>query len=535
MTGGTGPWPHEDRLPDAACAAVLLALLAAYWAGVPRQLAHPEEDAAMLLRYSVHLAEGHGIAWNVGEPPLDGATDFLFMLAVAAVHRLGAGVEAAARGVGLAAHALTVLGVFLAIRLLHGAGRGAALLSAAYVALGPAWRYAAVCYGTPLFALATLAGCVAASSALEGERPATRGRWLGLAAVLMGMARPEGALLGVFFLGAVLLLRRGDRVAVLGGFASVFLTLGLAYFAWRWAHFGHPLPNPFYRKGGFVLHWDVLEKAFRNVAVLGGPFLAVLVAGLAAFDARRAALFGLLPVVAFGALWILISDETNYFMRFRYPIVPAILVAWLPAGRALLDAPLAARVRARVPSGAWTALALAASAVLLVAQFREYRKIRSRPLGLYDVAVMLSEYRDEGYTLVTSEAGLLPLYSGWRAVDAWGLNDAWIARNGVVTEEYLDRYRPEVVAFHAPFSPALPPEKAGAAERGLGREWLRMVLVLKGYAERRGYRLAAAFGRNPYDAHYYYVRPGFPDGDAIFQRIRETRYAGAPINYAAPD
>jgi len=50
----------------------------------------------MLLRYARHLGHGQGIVWNVGEKPVDGATDFLYLLAVAGVTRAGLGVESAA-------------------------------------------------------------------------------------------------------------------------------------------------------------------------------------------------------------------------------------------------------------------------------------------------------------------------------------------------------------------------------------------------------------------------------------------------------
>ena len=36
-------------------------------------------------------------------------------------------------------------------------------------------------------------------------------------------------------------------------------------------------------------------------------------------------------------------------------------------------------------------------------------------------------------------------------------------------------------------------------------------MTLKAYAERNGYILAAVYGRNAWDTHYYYVRTGFPD------------------------
>ena len=84
-------------------------------------------------------------------------------------------------------------------------------------------------------------------------------------------------------------------------------------------------------------------------------------------------------------------------------------------------------------------------------------------MGLYDAALVLRDYQRRNYALATTEAGLLPLYSTWRAVDAWGLNDAWIAHHGGITEEYLDRYRPEVIVFHAYFSPETP--AAGLASR----------------------------------------------------------------------
>ena len=59
--------------------------------------AAPAEDAAILMRYARHLAQGHGIVWNVGEAPIDGATDFLFMAAMAALAALGTTIETATR------------------------------------------------------------------------------------------------------------------------------------------------------------------------------------------------------------------------------------------------------------------------------------------------------------------------------------------------------------------------------------------------------------------------------------------------------
>jgi hypothetical protein len=109
-------------------------------------------------------------------------------------------------------------------------------------------------------------------------------------------------------------------------------------------------------------------------------------------------------------------------------------------------------------------------------------------------------------------------------VDAWGLNDAWIAHHGLITPEYLDRYRPELVMFHAYFSPESGEDRARLARRGLGPAWHETVRVLQSYAEQRGYELAAVFARNPHESHYYYVRPGFPDHAAIVAAVRDGEY-----------
>lgn len=496
----------------------------------------PEEDAAMLLRYSQHLAEGRGIVWNVGERPVDGATDFLFMALVAGVHRLGASLESAARGIGLVAHAATVLLVFLGGRRL-GASPPWALVPAVFLAVGPGLRHLAACYGTPLFALAATVSWLLALRLADAEegcegRPALA---FSLAAFVMGLSRPEGVFLGGFMLFAVLVARGGRGSGpIVGRFLLVFLTLGLAYFLWRWHYFGYPLPNPFYKKGAGLLHWHSLRMSWRDLWDLGLPFVALLPLGFLVKGARRAALLATIPVLLFVALWVLISDETNYVMRFRYPILPVILIGGVPVARALWER---LRPRRPLPTAAAGLVAIALAGLLGWSEHREYRYVAPQRMGLYDAALVLRDYAPRGFALATTEAGLLPLYSGWRAVDAWGLNDQHVAHQGGINETYLDRYRPEVIVAHAYFSPGVPDRGERVETRALGLPWYRMVMTLKGYAESRGYELAACFGRNEWDTHYYWVRRGFPQGAEIVARLRALDYSwdGEPtVDFAAP-
>jgi hypothetical protein len=465
----------------------------------------PEEDAAILMRYALNLGRGAGVVWNVGEPPVDGATDFLSMVLIGLLHRAGLGIEGAVRVLTLGAHAATVMLLFLGLRLLFGHPRPLALFPAAYLALGPGPHYVAVCFATPVFALAVTTAWLFAHRLLGDDFPRRAPLAFALSALVMGLVRPEGVFVAAFMLAAILIHRGGGRAReIVLAFAAVFLILGLAYFVWRWSYFGHPLPNPFYKKGGGVLYWGTLAKAVQNVARLGGPFLAALAVGVVLPRTRRYALFAAVPTVGFTLLWLLLSDETNYLMRFRYPILPVVLVS----GTAVLGT-LAQTLRPRVAVAAGTALA----ALSLLYAHRLFAHVHHFPTGLYDVATILREYAPRGYSLVTTEAGLLPLYSGWRSVDAWGLNDPWIAHHGGVTAEYLDRRPPDVVMFHA-----------YDGRRGLGDAWERMVATLREYVESRGYEPAAVFGRDTRDTHSYYVRRGLRDSAALVARIRALPY-----------
>jgi arabinofuranosyltransferase len=520
------PSPEDHRLRpiDLALVLLLLVCVAGYVHAQVDLGGRPEEDAAMLLRYSKHLAEGRGIVWNMGEPPVDGATDFLFMAAVATVHRFGPSLEGAAQGIGLLAHALTAVLIFLGIRTLFGGSCWLALVPTVFFAVGPGLRHLAACYGTPLFTLTAAVSWLLAVRLARGSDERLD-RWLfALSVLAMGLARPEGVFLGGFFLLGALYARGGVGARpILAAFLGVFLTLGLAYFLWRWHYFGYPLPNPFYKKGAGVLHLHSLRQSLRDLGALGLPFVALLPIGLLRRPGRRLSAAALLAVLAFVVLWVLISDETNYVMRFRAPILPVVLTAWVPAWQGLVE-----RVRVRVarqtPVWVGAAMALLASAGFAAWQHGRYHYVAPQRMGLYDAAVMLREYAQRDYSLVTSEAGLLPLYSTWRAVDAWGLNDRFIAHHGEVTDEYLDRYRPEVIVFHAYFSPGVPQDGPRVENRSLGPRWYRMVMTLKAYAERNGYVLAACFGRNAWDTHWYYVRAGFLKSAEIVARIRALDY-----------
>ena len=65
----------------------------------------------------------------------------------------------------------------------------------------------------------------------------------------------------------------------------------------------------------------------------------------------------------------------------------------------------------RAPAWVAATVALLLTAALAGWQHARYHYVAPRHRGLYDAAVMLREYAARDFTLATTEAGLLPLYS----------------------------------------------------------------------------------------------------------------------------
>jgi arabinofuranosyltransferase len=501
--------------------AVLLLLVALLLPGLAalRSPAHPAEDAAILMRYVRHLAGGHGMVWNAGDPPADGSTDFLFTVIAAGLVHLGVSLEPTVRILGFMAHALTVLLVFTSVRRLHDAPVPAALLSALFLAWGPGFRYVEMFFGTPLFALLAALAWTLAYRLREEPGSFSLGLAFALASLAAGLARPEGVFLTLFMLIAVVRWAGPRRAwTAVALFAAVFAVLGGAYFFWRWNVFGHPLPTPFYKKGGGTLHWNGLRVSIEGAVRLCLPFLLLAPLSLRSRDSLRRLVFAAIPISGFTFLWVLLSSEMNILHRFQFPLVPLVMISWPDWVRGLQRDMRLPRVsdlpfRGRLSVGMFLA---GLASVILILQLAVYRARPGDKDGRYDMAKLLAQYRSRGYTMVTTEAGLLPLYSGWRAVDAWGLNDVEIARNGL-SEALLERERPELILFHSFQSPLVPAR--------LGNDdWSMMIRTLETHAQRHGYILAAAFGPTPFETHTYYVRRGSPDTEAIVEGIRAIRY-----------
>jgi hypothetical protein len=535
----TSSWHHADSL-----ILVALLVLAALWIAVKLQWSWtPMEDASMLLRYAQHLAAGNGIRWSLNQAPVDGATDFLYMALIAALSRLfHTDVVTASRCLNIAAQLGSVALIYTGARRLGGT-RWLSATAALYLIAGPFTGLATACFGAPLFAFFLLA-CWAAGLRYALRAPTwTTALSMGTLGLLAGLTRPEGVLIAALLLIATIYLssstNRVPRVRIFGpGFAGsiplliahalLFGLIGTAYFAWHWHYFSYPLPNPFYIKGDGHLYPYSVEHAAMNLVTLLLPALPLVPLGWLSPATRRLTNALVFLLIAFALMWVLLSNQNNHFFRFQYALVPLVLmtVPTLANGvTSLLGAQgpdFGTRVgSARIPLTLAAVLATLGSMLYISHTFDYYRATEQ---GMRTFALRLQPLAARGYTMAVTEAGALPLYSQWNAIDALGLNDAYVAHHHQIDAAYLDTFHPEIILVHIDSS--FPGEFApnGLTHQPVNHDVYYNAEFLNFYAATHGYTLAAIWGSDPCNLHLYWLRPNFPDYAAVLSDIRDHPY-----------
>jgi len=178
---------------------------------------HLDEDAYILFTYSHNLAAGHGIVWDWAHGHVEGATDFLWMVLLAGLDRLGMDVGAAAGLLNAAGLAMSYFAISRVARL-----RGMAthcLLALAllisHITAGSLGGFSADFY-CGVFAVCCYVGVRKQYAVLA------------FALLTLGLVRPDGVILATGVLIAVSALDPGGVWQKIGYFAAGLFLLALA-------------------------------------------------------------------------------------------------------------------------------------------------------------------------------------------------------------------------------------------------------------------------------------------------------------------
>jgi len=449
--------------------AVLLSLGYALYAS-HRMFGRLYDDTHITLRYARNLADGYGLRFNPGEQPVEGYTNFLLTVFLAACAKVGLPLLTMAKIVSIGAAMGVVIATYWLTTLLLPGASGLLRATPSLVMAGCGWfaYFAAIGLETHLFALlVTVAACLV----LRGKWP-----WAGLAFAAAYLTRPEGAgLWAVTFAWLVWQawrasprLRRFARrapaddapaigVRDLCAFALPFAAIAGAHEAWRLAYYGAPLPNTFYDKVGSTAQQvrRGVGYAAHSLPQLHPVIIALLVASLvlipSAVIASRAARYIALLSAAFIAYIILIGGD---FIgpRFFFHIFPFLIVLASAGVRSLVGVGWRRFDRADAgPGRSERGSPLAALAVALIAfwlfipmlppnTFLKQR-VASTHMRVVTGLTALGDYLEvtapPDATLAIDAAGVVPYISRLSTLDMLGLSDYHIAHTVVATGDGL--------------------------------------------------------------------------------------------------
>lgn len=463
------------------------------------------DDAYITFRFAEHLADGLGIVWNVGGPPVEGSTSFLQTLLLAVTRKAGLATAFSAylfNAVGVAA--LTSLFYASVVRLAGRFRLGAALALALFVG-GVHFNVHVISGMETIIDMALLtASFLAALTFLD--RPTWRAA-LVLAAVnfLCLWCRPDGApyiagqglVLGVVALGGWMRGRNRETLVPLIGSFALLVGLGGAFLLWKISYFGYILPNSYYVKAADPLAFEGLSEVaafLKDIGLRLGLLvpLAVfadwrgLLAGSAGRVPARLALL-VVPAAVFLAFGTTVLPVVGFNYRFEYPVAAFfwIAAAWLlTAGRA--GTRLGGAIAALSGPAAGGVVAAALALGLLAVQFQLDRPLHRKWFSYIEVvhyAPIAKALRRSGAgsagTLVFDSAGFIPYMSGFSLIDPVGLTDNVLSGRDPITalgrEEYIWGANPDV--YLGPVPPASPGAATGREDPLVQSVYVQDVLL----------------------------------------------------------
>jgi len=272
--------PSRRRLTIVAAVSVMLGALGfSLWRAI--SLAWLSDDGFISFRYAEHLVGGRGLVYNTGEY-VEGYTNLLWTLLLAAAMALGIPPESASKALGIAFW--LGLAVVLAWRSWRpGAPPPFVPLAAALVLLIQDYQtWATGGLETSLFALLSVGGLLLVTRAGAGTRS------LAIAGVVLAAAvatRPDGVIFaavgvaGVWWVNAEAAPRR--RLILAAAVALPLTVAGVALVAFKLRYYGDLFPTAFYSKSAldpylgqgwyyvylfFKKHWFIVPLAFVLVA-----------------------------------------------------------------------------------------------------------------------------------------------------------------------------------------------------------------------------------------------------------------------------
>lgn len=388
------------------------------------------DDMYISLRYAKHWANGYGLVWNINEAPVEGYSNFSFVMLGAVTLFFNFNPVLVLKLAGVVGLFFTCVFIYLLTRFWF--DRRVSLLPCVFLL----FYYGQIFWALSGLETAVYEALVAASvyfafkglgyqlyPNLRGEPRRSSFVLSGILLSLAGLTRPEApGLMVLFFIlicydQAKSFLRQYWQGV--GLFCLMILILYVPYFLWRWHYYGLLFPNPVYCKG---ISTDLVPTLDLNYLNLIWPFalLAIPVCCLAT-DKRHYFLW--LPSVLYLILLMRADPIVAFYNRLFLPAFVLMLPLALQGINYLIKI-YTKKVDELFLFIVTILISLVFIPFMTLDGYREFtqnprhgEQLRAQVLG------WLSRHASSGESVVLGDSGFIPYMSNLRFIDSYCLNN----------------------------------------------------------------------------------------------------------------
>ncbi|MBA2652746.1 MAG: protein LphB [Tatlockia sp.] len=396
------------------------------------------DDMYISLRYAKNWAKGYGLVWNIGEEPVEGYSNFSFVVLAASTIRLGFDPVIVLKAVNAFSLLLSTAAIYCLTRLWF--PRWLALIPCLWLLTYRGELLWAVSGLETIFYQALISFSLffllrgIGYDVYPNQRAKPKILFLLSAGFLLGLAgltRPEAPALMILFAALALLdspkVERVEYYKKLSWGFFICLLIFLPYFSWRWIYYGRLFPNPVYCKA-FSNFFALADLRYLSLAF---PLLILSLPGIFKAEDKRHYYFWL-PSFVYLAFLINADPVSAFENRLFLPVFALLLpLAFLGLAR-LLDYFLPKKDEiyyAGLIIGAfWFAFLF-----LQPLSLANYRSFTINPqVGIHlrgELLVWLEKNVPSKSSVFLADSGQIPYHSSLRYIDSYCLNNKAMTSN----------------------------------------------------------------------------------------------------------
>jgi hypothetical protein len=393
---------------------------------------HPAEDAFILFRYSEILSETGVISFNYHGEPTEGATDFLWMVLLAILYKLGINIA-------IGAALLNSIGVFLVSYIVYDMLNTItdtkyslknnlmifllllSFLVFSKVALASYLGFSVLAYTSLMLAVYYFAWKMQLN------------KWLFFSVVFI-LFRPEAVLL---FSGSALYILVSSikrKVNIPYKHFSFLLIVGIVYFIWRFQYFNELLPLPLYVKqigsAEYYNNFKDLISIFRSLIMLGVSVLFIFIFKRNEFKISKIWVYAFIFLSIYLMIIITGHKSQNVYNRYEAPLFIFLFVSYLVIVRNYLS----------------NIVVLSINFIFLFTSLYSTSKlfIYGTKMDDFTKTAISLQQDNSPLNIALTEAGNIPYWTKAKIFDLAGLNTRLTAKQPL-TCSMLDNFSPDLI------------------------------------------------------------------------------------------